>query len=341
MTDTLLWALLFLCVTQSGCLSGLNLAVFSMSRLRLEVAAENGDRDARRVLDLRRDANFTLVTILWGNVAVNVLIAMLAESVMVGVVAFLFSTIVITFFGEIIPQAWFSRNALKVVRFLAPLLRFYQFLLWPVARPVGRLLDRLVGPEPIPWYREDEMRDMLQAHGRAGASNTDVGRIEAIGAHNFLKLDDLPVWEEGEPLDPDTIIQLPFENGRPVFPEITQSSQDPFLKKLAAPQKKWCVIADGEGKPKRVLNSHEFLRQALFGNGDFDPVSLCHRPILVTDSMERIGNVLDRLRVEPEYPGDDVIDVDLILVWDHDQKRVITGSDLLGRLFRRISKLGG
>ena len=341
MTDTLLWALLLFCVTQSGCLSGLNLAVFSMSRLRLEVAAENGDRDAQRVLDLRRDANFTLVTILWGNVAVNVLIAMLAESVMVGVVAFLFSTIVITFFGEIIPQAWFSRNALKVVRFLAPLLRFYQFLLWPVARPVGRLLDWLVGPEPIPWYREDEMRDMLQAHGRAGEDSTDVGRIEAIGAHNFLKLDDLPVWEEGEPLDPDTIIPLPFENGRPVFPEITQSSQNPFLKKLAMPQKKWCVIVDAEGQPRRVLNSHEFLRQALFSNGDFDPMSLCHRPILVTDSMERIGNVLDRLRVEPEYPGDDVIDVDLILVWDDEQKRVITGSDLLGRLFRRISKLQG
>jgi len=35
-------------------------------------------------------------------------------------------------------------------------------------------------------------------------------------------------------------------------------------------------------------------------------------------------------------PGDDVIEHDLILVW-HKQKRIITGSDLLGRLLRGIA----
>jgi hypothetical protein len=41
-------------------------------------------------------------------------------------------------------------------------------------------------------------------------------------------------------------------------------------------------------------------------------------------------------KVRPKHPEDDVIDNDLILVWGK-QKRIITGSDLLGRLLRGIS----
>ena len=64
MNEALTWLGIALCITRSAIFSGLNLAVFSMSRLRLENAAESGDADAVLVLALRRDANFTLVTIL-------------------------------------------------------------------------------------------------------------------------------------------------------------------------------------------------------------------------------------------------------------------------------------
>jgi hypothetical protein len=49
--------------------------------------------------------------------------------------------------------------------------------------------------------------------------------------------------------------------------------------------------------------------------------------------------VLNRLTVRPERPGDDVIDEDLILVWTPGAKRIITGSDLLGRLLRGIARV--
>ena len=336
MNETLLWIVLLFCVTQSGSLSGLNLAVFSISRLRLEAAAGEGDQEAARVLRLRRDANLTLVTILWANVAINVLIAMLAESLLAGVLAFLFSTVAITFFGEIIPQAWFTRHAMKVVRTLAPLLHVYRILLWPVAWPTARLLDRVVGPEAIPWYREEELSAVLHAHAHAG--DTDVGRVEAIGARNFLALDDLPVSREGEPLDPDTIIELPYEGGRPRFPAFRAERNDPFVQRIAASGKKWLVLVDETGEPRHVINSHQFLREILFGEADTDPLYFCHHPVLVRDPDEPIGNVIERLRVEPTYPGDDVIDVDLILLWTEQEKRVIAGTDLLGRLFRRITR---
>ena len=42
------------------------------------------------------------------------------------------------------------------------------------------------------------------------------------------------------------------------------------------------------------------------------------------------------MKVTPERPGDDVINHDMILVWG-EQRRIITGADLLGRLLRDIA----
>jgi len=42
-----------------------------------------------------------------------------------------------------------------------------------------------------------------------------------------------------------------------------------------------------------------------------------------------------KLKVKSPHPSDDVIDQDVILLWA-EEKRIITGSDLLGRLLRGI-----
>jgi len=336
MSEALTWLGIALCITQSAIFSGLNLAVFSVSRLRLESAAESGDAAAVRVLALRRDANFTLVTILWGNVAVNVLLTLLAESILAGIAAFLFSTVVITFLGEIVPQAYFSRHALRVGARLAPLLHVYQVLLWPVARPVGKLLDLWVGREGIPWFREAELREVLRHHARSAES--EVGRLEATGAINFLALDDLPVASEGESLDPRSIVSLPMKDGCPLFPAFERSPDDPFLRRLEASGKKWVVITDESGEPRCVLDAHALLRSALFGGETFDPAAACHHPLIVREGTRPLGRVLDRLTVRPEYPGDDVIDEDMIRVWTPTERRIITGSDILGRLLRGIAR---
>ena len=61
-----------------------------------------------------------------------------------------------------------------------------------------------------------------------------------------------------------------------------------------------------------------------------------HRPVIVSEVNTRMGDVMGRMKVKPIHPEDDVIDNDLILVWGK-QKRIITGSDILGRLLRGIS----
>ncbi len=65
-TNLIIWVGIGLCIVQSALFSGLNLAVFSVSRLRLEVEAANGNPNAIKLLGLRRDSNLTLATISLG-----------------------------------------------------------------------------------------------------------------------------------------------------------------------------------------------------------------------------------------------------------------------------------
>lgn len=333
MIDLLIWAGIFFCLTQSAMFSGLNLALFSLNRLNLEVEVAGGNRSAGKVLDLRRDSNFVLTTILWGNVGINVLLTLLSDSILFGLAAFLFSTFLITIFGEILPQAYFSRNALKMATWLAPALKFYQFMLYPVAKPTGLLLDKWLGKEGIQFYREQHLKEIIRRHMLA--DETDVDKTEAIGALNFLTIDDLPIEQEGVPLDPDSVLQLPFTNGLPVFPVFGNSKDDSFLRRIESSGRPWVVLEDHKNCPCLVLDADGFLRHALFRQQLKDPVEFCHRPVIVTDGSESIGDVIMKLRFDPLLKQDNVITHDVILLWN-DHPRVITGADLLGRLMRGI-----
>ena len=334
-TTALTWAGIFFCVCQSAIFSGMNLALFSISRLRLEVEAADGNKDAAKILRVREDSNFLLTTVLWGNVSINVLLTLLSNSVLAGVSAFVFSTVVITFVGEIFPQAYFSRHALRMASLLSPVLRFYQYLLYPVAKLSAKILDMWLGKESIQYFRENNMREVIKKH--IEADEADISHLEGRGALNFLDIDDLPTLGVGEPVNPSSIIPLVTENDAVVFPGFYPLAFDPFLRKVHQSGEKWVILTDEAGEPRLVLDSDGFLRHALFDSDSLHPLAYCHRPIIVRNPELRLGDAIEQLEVRPERPGDDVIDHDIILVWG-DEKRIITGSDLFGRLMRGIAR---
>jgi metal transporter CNNM len=327
-----IWVGIILCIINSGLFAGLNLAIFSLSPLRLQIEVDGGNADAKRVLELRKKSNQVLTTVIWGNVSINVLLTLLSDSVLAGVSAFLFSTIAITLLGEIIPQAYFSRNALRMTVAFVPFLEFYRIVLYPLARPTALLLDWWFGAEGIVYLRESDIRSLI---ARSAASGGDVGKLEATGARNFLDLDDVPVIAEGELLDVKSVISLPIENRKCLLPKFERVPSDPFLRQVDASGKKWVIVTDLKGEPVFVLDAHHFLRDALFNELEA-PTAYWHRPIIVRDMQTRLGDVIGRMTVTPQRPDDDVVHHDLILVWGA-QRRIITGSDLLGRLLRDIT----
>ena len=330
------WMGILFCISQSAMFSGSNLAFFSISKLRLEVEVSQGNTNAEKMLGLRKDANFLLTTILWGNVGINVLLTLISNSVMAGVTAFLFSTVVITFVGEIGPQAYFSRHAMKTAALLAPVIKMYQVLLYPVSKPSAWVLDRWLGKEGIHYFREEDLRRVIKLHMEA--EEADVDHVEGAGALNFLALDDLLVSQEGELVDPRSILEVPTnENGNPVFPLCEPTPGDPFLQSIDKSGKKWVILVDKENTPKLVLDADGFLRTSLFRRAGCSPLMFCHRPVTVSDPKAKLGDVIQQLKTSSASEHDDVVDHDIILVWTADVKRVITGADILGRLLRGIA----
>jgi metal transporter CNNM len=332
MSEILIWPGIALCVLQSGTFSGLNLALFGIGAVELKARAEAGNEDAKHLFELRQDSNALLATILWGNVGTNVLLTLLTDSVLAGVAGFAFSTFVITFGGEIIPQAYFSRNALRMATLMRPVLRFWQFVLFPIAKPTGLLLDAWLGPDRFDYINEGEIRSALKLY--TAASESEVSRVEGLGAINFFLLDDIALRDEGEPLDDQSIISVDSKNGAPIFPVVDSSREDPFIQRLAASGKRWVIIASS-GEPLLAIDASRMMRVAMFTNGPVDPAQFCHPPIVVRDPATTLGAIIPRLVVEPTGAGDDVIDNDVVLLWG-EQKRILTGADLLGRLLRGI-----
>lgn len=336
-TDGLIWLGILVCVAHSAMFSGLNLAFFSLSMLELEVEAGQSNRAAQKILRMRHDSNFLLTTILWGNVGINVLLTLLSDSVLAGISAFVFSTVFITLCGEILPQAYFSRNAMKMASLLAPVLRFYQMVLFPVAKPSALILDGWLGKEGINYLREKDLKNVIRKH--VEADEAEVDHVEGIGALNFLAIDDLKVSQEGEMLDPKSTICLPTKVDLPVIPDIERVPGDPFLQKINASGHNWVVLADEQGEPHLIMDADGCLRAALFDlDKPFDPYHYCHRPLVVRDEEVTLGDVIWHLKATEsmDLHHDGAIEFDVVLVWG-ESPRIITGADILGRLLKGIA----
>lgn len=333
---TLIWISIAFCILHSAIFSGCNLAFFSLGRMKLEAEAERGNHSARKVLKLRNDSNLLLCTILWGNVSVNVLLSLLSESVLMGVGGFLFSTIGITVFGEIMPQAYFSRNALRVASFLAPLITLYQYLLYPITKPCALLLDGWIGPEGPTYMRERDLEIILEKH--IDEEDSEISANEGQGALNFLDLDDRLILNEGNEIVEETIYQFSSKLDLPILPELDTKEGQIFMASLKKNHTKKAVILDESGAPYIVLDTTEFL-SALYAKGDdVDIYQHCHRPVIVNDDESHLDSVLGQFVVEAEHSQDLVVDRDVVIYWTEEKKRIVTGADIFGRLLKGIAK---
>lgn len=336
MENIWIWIGIAVCLSQSAMFSGLNLALFSLGRMRLEAEAEKGNSEAGKILKLRKDSNLLLCTILWGNVSVNVLLTILSENVMAGVASFVFSTVGITFFGEIIPQAYFSRNALRVGAKLIPIIRVYQILLFPLAKPCALILDGWIGPEGPSFFRERDIEIILEKHIKE--VDSEISANEGRGALNFLALDDRKISSEGSLVSPETIITIPAKMDLPEFPALGTEKGQALLESFKQKPSMWRVIVDEEEKPLIVLDTTEFLARYVIHGNDTDIYRFCYRPIITENPNSTLDTVLGKFVVEADDQKDNVVDRDVVLFWTAKEKRILTGADIFGHLLRGIAK---
>lgn len=180
MHGLLISCIIVLLVLLSAVCSGLNVSLMALDPADLRRKAKLGDMAARKVRPFRNNTHLSLAAILLTNVAAVSASSLVLESVLYGVLAGLVSTLLIVIFGEIFPQALFSRRALTFTARFSSLLRVMIVLTYPISKPLQLLLDRLFTAEKTRLESRRELGVMIAEHVGAEDSELDDGEVEII-----------------------------------------------------------------------------------------------------------------------------------------------------------------
>lgn len=187
------------CLVLLACFAGGETAMYSVSRVRLEMEARQGRFAPKLVQRLMRDDVVLLVVLLIGNVLVVELITFQAEHAAetlrlpgwgIELVLSLVLTPIVFLFGEALPKELFRRRPHALLTFVAPVLALARVLFWPLERLLGafaRGVTRLLGLKPellaVVSGRE-AVKTLLTESLRAGELPPQAEQI----AQNVLKL---------------------------------------------------------------------------------------------------------------------------------------------------------
>lgn len=155
------------------------------------------------IYPLRARGNLLLTTLLLGNVTVNTILSIYLGSFISGPIASLLATGLIFLFGEIGPQALFSRHALTFGSKLAPVTRFLLFIAYPVAFPVAYTLDKLLGHAVPTMYSHSELMQIVSEHEDSEHSEIDADEERIV--HGALQFSHRRVREVMTPIENVTL----------------------------------------------------------------------------------------------------------------------------------------
>ena len=174
------YILVVILIGLSGLFSGLTLGLMSLNPFTLKRKVKLGDSYARKIYPLRKQGNLLLCTLLLGNVAVNSVLAVFLGSLTVGVVAVMVSTGLIVIFGEIMPQAFYSRHAMKLGAKTVWLIYPFFYVLYPITKPLSWALDRALGGELPTIFSKRELRLLLKEQKMLKKSDISRGEFDII-----------------------------------------------------------------------------------------------------------------------------------------------------------------
>lgn len=167
-------------VMLSAICSGLNVAVMSLDMSDLRRKAKLGNKQAQRVLPLRRNIHLLLASILFTNVAVVSATSLVLNERFNGLIAGLGTTLLIVVFGEVFPQALFSKNPLQWSSRFAGVLRVMIFVTYLISKPLQLLLDELFPRQRSKLQSRHELGLLINEHLEDKTSELDDDEVEIM-----------------------------------------------------------------------------------------------------------------------------------------------------------------
>ncbi|KAH9712425.1 DUF21 domain-containing protein [Citrus sinensis] len=181
-----------LLVLFAGLMSGLTLGLMSMSLVDLEVLANSGTpsdrKHASKILPVVRRQHLLLCTLLFCNAAAMEALPIFLDSLVPAWGAIVISVTLILSFGEIIPQAVCARYGLAIGAKVAPFVQILVWICFPIAFPVSKLLDLLLGKGNEALFRRAELKTLVDLHGNEAGKGGELTRDETTIIAGALEL---------------------------------------------------------------------------------------------------------------------------------------------------------
>lgn len=185
----------------SAYFSATETAFTSINRIRLKNMASDGDKKAKKVLELAENYDTLLSTILVGNNIVNIGMTAVATVLFVslyGDIGATISTIVITIvvlvFGEISPKSIAKESPEKFSMLAAPIIKFFIVILTPINWIFSlwkKLLAKMFRVSDDRTITDDELLTIIEEAETEGS--IDATRSELI--QNAIEFNDLEAWD--------------------------------------------------------------------------------------------------------------------------------------------------
>lgn len=185
-------------VALSAICSGLNISFMSLAPRDLRHKAKLGNKDAQRILPLRQKSHLTLAAILYTNIGAVTATGLVISQYTGGIIAGFISTIILVIFGEILPQAYYSRIALRMCGQFTPFLKLIIFITYPLSKPTQLLLDLVLPRHEHPLRSRHELGLLIEEYEIADSNELDDDEVEII--QSALQLSEKHVEQIMQPI---------------------------------------------------------------------------------------------------------------------------------------------
>lgn len=175
----------------SALFSGLVLGLLSLDVTELEILRKCGTEKERRyagtIIPMRKHSNLLLCSLVLGNVIVNAGLQVLLDTAFPGAIGFISTTICITIFGEILPQAVCARHGLAIGAKTIWITWLIIGITSPVSYPLSLILDLALGEEIAFVYDRERLQEYIRI--TKNYNNLDAQEINIItGALKIKKV---------------------------------------------------------------------------------------------------------------------------------------------------------
>ncbi|XP_068658251.1 DUF21 domain-containing protein At4g14240-like [Aristolochia californica] len=189
----------------AGIMSGLTLGLMSLGLVELEILQRSGTavekKQAAAIFPVVQKQHRLLVTLLLGNACAMEALPICLDKIFHPFVAVILSVTFVLAFGEVIPQAICTRYGLAVGANFVWLVRILMIVCYPVAYPIGKLLDCVLGHNESALFRRAQLKALVSIHGKDAGKGGELTHDETTIISGALDLTEKTAEEAMTPIE--------------------------------------------------------------------------------------------------------------------------------------------